>query len=63
MTDVIVHDGDRVFVFGNTNMLEYRFNTDVKGLEQLELYKVWQADFADDNLRDKIHQDMKDKDK
>jgi len=63
MTDHVVKENDRVFVFGITSMFEYRFNRDNKGNEQLQLHKVWQADYADNKLRDRVHTDMQKKSK
>jgi len=63
MTDYIIKDGDRVFAFGQTSMTEYRFNTDKKGMEQLELHKIWQGKFASDVDRERLFKDLKDKDK
>ena len=59
MTDFIVKDGDRVFVFGNTSMFEYGFVKDNKGNEQLELYKIWQGKHASEVDRDRVRADMK----
>lgn len=59
MTDYVVKTGDRIFVFGQTSMTEYRFVTDNKGIEQLELFKVWQGKFAGEGDRDRLFNDMK----
>jgi len=61
MTDYIVKDGDKVFVFGQTSMTEYRFAIDDKGVEQLELFKIWQGKFAGEGDIDRLYEDMKDK--
>jgi len=61
MTDFVVKDGDRIFAFGQTSMTEWRFNTDDKGVEQLELFKIWQGRFAGEGDIDRLHDDMKEK--
>ncbi len=62
MTEHIVKEGDRVYVFGNTSMYEYRW-IDVDGNELLDLYKVWQADFLAEDIKDKLREDTKEKNK
>ncbi len=58
MTDYVINTGDRIFVFGQTSMTEYRFAIDNKGIEQLELFKVWQGKFAGEGDIDRLHKDM-----
>lgn len=61
MTDYIINATDRVFVFGQTSMTEYRFAVDEKGVEQLELFKIWQGKFVGEGDIDRLHEDMKEK--
>jgi len=62
MTDYIVKEGDKVYVFGSTSMFEYRW-TNVDGNELLDLFKVWQADFITEDTKDKLRESTKDKNK
>ena len=62
MTDHIVKDGDKVYVFGATSMYEYRWN-DVNGVELLDLWKVWQSSFVSEDIKDKLREDTKEKNK
>jgi len=61
MTDYVITDGDRIFCFGQTSMTEYRFAVDNKGVEQLELFKVWQGRFAGEGDIERLYTDMKEK--
>jgi len=60
MTDHIVKQGDRVFVFGQTSMFEYRFDI-VNGNELLDLFKVWQANNISEDTKDSLRKNMRDK--
>lgn len=60
MTDYIVKQGDRVFVFGSTSMYEYRWEI-ANGNEMLDLFKVWQSDNLSEDIKDKLRQSMRDK--
>lgn len=60
MTDYIVKQGDRVFVFGSTSMYEYRWEM-ANGNEMLDLFKVWQSDNLSEDIKDKLRQSMRDK--
>ncbi len=62
MTDHIVKDGDKVYVFGLTSMYEYKWNN-VDGNELLDLHKVWQADFISEEIKDKLREATKEKNK
>jgi len=60
MTDHIVKQGDRVFVFGQTSMFEYRFDI-VNGNELLDLFKVWQSNNIAESTKDALRKSMRDK--
>lgn len=60
MTDYIIKQGDRVFVFGSTSMYEYRWEI-ANGNEMLDLFKVWQSDNLSEDIKDKLRQSMRDK--
>ena len=60
MTDHIVKKGDRVFVFGQTSMFEYRFDI-ANGNEMLDLFKVWQSNNISESTKDALRKSMRDK--
>ncbi len=53
MTDYIVKEGDKVYVFGSTSMYEYRW-INVNGNELLDLFKVWQSNFITEKIKDRL---------
>jgi len=53
MTDHIIKEGDKVYVFGSTSMYEYRW-INVNGNELLDLFKVWQANFITEKIKDRL---------
>lgn len=60
MTDHIVEKGDRVFVFGETSMFEYRWDVANEN-ELLDLFKVWQSHNLSEDTKDALRKTMKDK--
>ena len=58
MTDHIVKEGDKVYVFGSTSMYEYRW-INVNGNELLDLFKVWQSSFITEKIKDRLRESTK----
>lgn len=58
--DYMILRGDRIFVFGDVGMFEYRWNM-VGGNELLELHKQWKASDLSEEIKDKLRGTLKEK--
>ena len=59
--DYTIVKGDRVFVFGFNKMYEYRWNIDNSGNELLDLFKIWKAKDVDEDIKDRLRENIKEK--
>ena len=54
-------NGDRVFIFSDDKMFEYRWNIDNNGNELLDLFKAWEGDDVTEDIKDALRQTIKEK--
>ncbi len=59
--DFTILKNDRVFIFGDNKMFEYRWNIDDSGNELLDLFKSWEGDELVEDTKDALRQNMKEK--
>ncbi len=59
--DFTIVNGDRVFIFGDNKMFEYRWNITESGNELLDLFKEWEGDDITEDTKDILRQNIKER--
>lgn len=57
--DFTIVNGDRVFIFSDNKMYEYRWNVTISGNELLDLFKEWEGDDITEDTKDILRQNIK----
>ncbi len=60
-SDFTIVNGDRVFIFGDNKMFEYRWNVTRSGNELLDLFKEWEGDDITEDTKDILRQNIKER--